>query len=238
MKITVYKFNPATDAEPYYVSGEVPYIKDMSALHALKLFNENVAQVNYDYSCRGRLCGRCAMMLNGEPTLICTKRLAEDRDYTFEPLPGFPVFRDLIVDKHPLDDRITAISQRIRIEPFTAETMKADMTKYTDEIMWMTYGAEFCARCGVCNVGCPAKAAHPNDFIGPAGMLAIAYRHMDPLDQGDRVMEAVSNGLYHCIMCGKCDQLCAHHDVKHIEAWKMLRAAAEERGIVPSYAKK
>ena len=57
MKVTVYKFNPATDAEPYYVSGEVPYTKDMSALHALKLFNENVAQVNYDYSCRGRLCG-------------------------------------------------------------------------------------------------------------------------------------------------------------------------------------
>ena len=63
MKITVYKFNPATDAEPYYVSGEVPYTKDMSALHALKLFNENVAQVNYDYSCRGRLCGRCGTAL-------------------------------------------------------------------------------------------------------------------------------------------------------------------------------
>lgn len=236
MKWTVYKFNPATDAKPYYVTGEVPYTKDMSALHALKYFNENIEHVNYDYSCRGRLCGRCAMLLNGEPTLICTKRL-EDQDYTIEPLPGYPVIRDLIVDKKTLDDNLTAIYNRIRVEPFNAETIKADRSKYPDDMMWETYGAEFCARCGVCNVSCPAMAAHPGEYIGPAGMLAIAYRYMDPLDQGDRVMQAVSGGLYHCIMCGKCDEVCAHHDIKHLNAWNRLREAAEERGIVPSYAK-
>lgn len=236
MKWTVYKFNPATDLKPYYVSGEVPFEEGMTALHALKYFNENVEHVNYDFSCRGRLCGRCAMMLNGEPTMICTKKL-EDKDYTVEPLPGFQVIRDLIVDKHPLDDRISAISARIRVEPFTAETLKADRTTYTDDIMWKTYGAEFCARCGVCNAGCPIMAVNHGEFIGPAGLLAIAYRHMDPLDQGDRVMEAVSNGLFHCIECGKCDELCAHNDIDHLAAWKMLKDAARERGIVPSYAK-
>lgn len=238
MKLKVFKYDPAVDAEPYYVTGEIPYVENMTAMRALRDFNEQVAQVNYDHSCRARLCGRCAMMLNGEPTLICTHRIKEDGEYTYEPLAGYPIVRDLIVDKHALDARLSSLYNRICIEPFTAETINVDPEKFTPDIKDMTYGIEFCCRCGVCNAGCPAMQMHPDEFIGPAGMLAIAYRHMDPLDQGDRVMEAVSNGLYHCIMCGKCDQFCAQDDIKHIDAWKMLRAAAEERGIVPSYAKK
>jgi heterodisulfide reductase subunit C len=68
-------------------------------------------------------------------------------------------------------------------------------------------------------------------------MIAIAYRFLDPLDQGDRVMEAVSNGMYRCIMCGKCDELCVQQDIDHLELWRTLRDAAAKRGIVPSYAK-
>jgi len=231
MKITVYKFNPATDAEPYYVSGEVPYTKDMSALHALKLFNENVAQVNYDYSCRGRLCGRCAMMVNGEPTLICTKRLAEDRDYTFEPLPGFPVYRDLIVDKSRAHAKLAQVYERVRIEPIDAATLNTfDMTHH-DDILDM----EHCCRCQVCTAGCPVKAIDPS-YIGPSQMLAIAYRHFDPYDQADRLVEAVQGGLWKCTLCGTCDQNCGAIEIEHVEIWKKLRAEAEARGLKPANA--
>ncbi len=235
MKLNVFKFDPSVDKEPYFVSGEIPYVEGMTGLRALMYFDENVAHVNYDHSCRARACGRCAMMLNGRPTLICTEFL-EDKEYTIEPLKGFRVIRDLIVDKHSLDEQLTGVYDRIRLEPFNAETIKFDPATYDEKTKMLIYGWEYCCRCGVCNAACPTMDLHLDDFIGPAGMLAIAYRHMDPLDKGDRVVEAVSKGLYHCIQCGMCDQVCASSDIDHAQAWKILRDAAEARGLKPSYA--
>jgi succinate dehydrogenase/fumarate reductase iron-sulfur protein len=234
MKIRVQKYNPQTDAKPYYVTGEVPFTDKMTGLHALMRFDEDVEHVNYDHSCRSRVCGRCAMNLNGVPTLICVERL-EDRDYTFEPLAGFPVERDLIVDKHALDDKISGISQRIRVEPFDSETIKAPAA-YMESDMWTEYALDYCCRCGCCTAACPSYPMNAEEFIGPSAMIAVAYRHFDPLDQGDRVLEAVSGGLYHCIMCGKCDDVCKQQEIDHLGIWKRLREEAEKRGIKPSYA--
>jgi len=233
MKITVFKFDPSTDAEPYYISGEVPYKEKMSAMEALVYFHENIAAVNFDFSCACRLCGRCAMMLDGEPCMICVTPI-EDKDHTFEPLKGFTVVRDLVVNKDTFADQLTGIFDRVRLEPFTPETIIPK--NYDDSTTKMLYAMEFCGRCGVCNAACPVLAAKGNEFIGPAGLLAIAYRHIDQLDQGDRVLEAVSKGLFHCIQCGKCDEVCAQQDIDHAAAWKILRKAAEKRGLKPSYA--
>lgn len=234
MKWTIYKYNPATDAEPAYVSGEVPFEENMTALRALMYFDENIEHINYDHSCRSRVCGRCAMTLNGEPSLICVAKL-DDKDYTLEPLKGFPVVRDLIVDKHAFDDRISGISERVRIEPFDSETIKAPPS-YDEDAKWKTYAIDYCCRCGCCTAGCPAYELNHEEYVGPAAMLAIAYRHLDPLDQGDRVLEAVSGGMYRCIECGKCDEACSQSEIDHLGMWKMLRQAAEERGLKPSYA--
>lgn len=236
MKLNVFKFDPSTDAAPYYVSGEIEYVENMTGLAALMRFDEQVAHVNFDHSCRARACGRCAMAINGEPTLICTHFL-EDGEYTFDPLPGFRVVRDLIVDKHSLDAKLSGVYDRVRLEPFDAETIRADRAVFDDNAKMMAYGMEYCCRCGVCQAACPVMAEHLDDFAGPAALLASAYRHLDPLDAGDRVLEAVSNGLYRCIQCGTCDAVCAEEDIDHLGAWALLRAAAEERGLVPSYAR-
>lgn len=233
MKITVYKFDPATDAAPYYVSGEVPFKEKMTAMEALLYFHENIEAVNFDYSCACRLCGRCAMMLDGMPCMVCVTPI-EDTDHTFEPLKGFTVVRDLIVDKSTMDNKLSKIFDRVRVEPFNEETLVPK--DYDDSTTKMLYTMEFCARCGACNASCPALAAYPDEYVGPTAMLAIAYRHLDQLDQGDRVMEAVSGGLYRCIQCGTCDQVCAQQDISHLGAWAILREAAEKRGLKPSYA--
>lgn len=59
-----------------------------------------------------------------------------------------------------------------------------------------------------CQAACPVYAANSDSYAGPAAMLATAYRDIDPYGQGDRVLEAISLGLYRCIVCGKCNEVC------------------------------
>ena len=121
----------------------------------------------------------------------------------------------------------------MRAEPIRAEEIPNVEVAQNSELI---YDMSNCTRCGICQAACPVYAANPDSYAGPAAMLATAYRDIDPYDQGDRVLEAVSSGLYRCIMCGKCDEVCPRVEIGHVAAWQSLRDKAEERGLKPSYA--
>lgn len=231
MKISVLKFDPAVDAEPYYVEGEIEYTDKMTLLEAIISFHENCQEIAFDYSCHGRMCGRCSVMLDGSPKLACCTPISDSK-HTIEPLGSFTVIRDLIVDKDDLSEILTEVYRRVRLEPIT----EAEVNDCDGATAANMYEMVACTRCGMCNAACPVYAKTPDKYVGPATMLAVAYRQMDPYDQSDRVFEAVSKGLYHCIQCGQCDETCQRYEIDHQGAWKRLRSAAEEKGLVPSYA--
>ena len=96
MKITVTRFDPSQDASPYEQSFEVPYRDNITALEALMHIYENEEPIAFDYSCHGRSCGRCAMMVDGEPKLACIaghtelqrpQRVHHSMEYTFSWAP-------------------------------------------------------------------------------------------------------------------------------------------------------
>ena len=236
MKISVWKYNPAVDGAPYLIEGEVPHKEMMTVLEALIYFNENCGYIAHDYNCHGRECGRCALMMDDVPCLACATPIT-DGDHTFAPLAGFPVLRDLVVDKHDFSEELSRQYNRLRVEPLVKEDIDKFETPYdiaeTAETIWKNTN---CMRCGMCNAVCPIYQTMPDKYVGPAHMLAIHYRHLDPYDQGDRIIEAVSGGLYHCIQCGMCDNVCQRFEIDHQAAWKQLREAAEARGLKPSYA--
>lgn len=232
MKITMYKYDPAVDAKPYYVTGEVEYTDKMTLLECIIAFRENVQDVAFDYSCHGRMCGRCSVTLDGVPALACSTPIT-DADHTIEPLKGQTIIRDLIVDKSDYQEKLAEQYYRVRTEPVNADTLQMP----SGEVGNRLYEMVMCMRCGMCDAACPMLAQKPGEFAGPASLYATAFRHVDPYDQADRVVEAVSKGLYHCIQCGMCDNVCQRFELKHLDAWKMLREAAEERGLKPSYAK-
>ena len=148
-----------------------------------------------------------------------------------------PVVRDELANETTvLPYHLALNSQGLEQIEVRVEAPFLDPSSFDCNTMMEMYGIEYCCRCGVCNAACPVMAEHFDDFAGPAALLAEAYRYLDPLDSGDRVMEAVNRGLYRCIQCGTCDQVCASSDIEHLKAWQILRAAAEERGIKPSYA--
>jgi succinate dehydrogenase/fumarate reductase-like Fe-S protein len=70
------------------------------------------------------------------------------------------------------------------------------------------------------------------EYIGPSHMLAVAFRHFDPYDQADRIIEAVQGGLWDCTMCGNCTAHCNQLEIDHLTIWQKLRDAATERGFV------
>ena len=203
MEIRIFKYDPALDAKPYYITHEVPFKEKMTLLEAITYVHENFEAVNYDYSCHGRMCGRCSVMLDGVPALACATPI-KDEAHTIEPLKGHTVIRDLIIDKSDFGDRISKQYNRIRIEPITAE----EINDYDGENAKIIYELVNCTRCGMCTAACPVFNESPDKYVGPAAMVAVAFRHYDSYDQADRVLEAVSQGLYNCILCGTCDEVC------------------------------
>lgn len=231
MKITVERFDPALDAAPHQETYEVPWHEYITPLEALMYIHENITPITFDYTCRGGLCGRCTMTVDGEPAFGCIKFL-DDADHTLQPLQGFPVISDLIVDKRAAQADLARAYARVRAFPLTEEEVANETEGFTPEVADRLHMTEYCCRCQACVSGCPGKKLNPS-YAGPSKMVALAYRHLDPYDQGDRVVEAVQNGLWDCLMCGKCDQICENHEIKHLELIQILRDAAEERGLRP-----
>ena len=229
MKVSIQKYDPSVDEQPHLADYEVPFHENMTLLEALVYVNDNIEPVVFDYSCRGRDCGRCAMALDGTPCLACVTLVKEDGDNVVTPLPGFPIVRDLIVDKTKITDRVQSIMGRKRAHPLTLEEINAPV----DPAVYAKMDPlEHCARCGVCTAVCPVVAEMGlKKFIGPTQMLAIGLRFYDPYDQGDRVVEAVQGGLFNCIQCGTCTSVCKALEIDHLSVWADLRAAAEERGL-------
>ena len=82
----------------------------MTLPEALVVINDTIEPIAFDYSCRGRVCGRCAMTLNGTPCLACVTLVEDAGKNEVTPLKHFPVVRDLIVDKTKVTDKVSRIS--------------------------------------------------------------------------------------------------------------------------------
>ena len=53
MKISVQKYNPSVDAEPYFGTYEIEHTEHMTLLEALVVINDTIEPIAFDYSCRG-----------------------------------------------------------------------------------------------------------------------------------------------------------------------------------------
>lgn len=229
MKVSIQKYDPSVDEQPYIVDFDIDWHENMTVLEALTVVNDECAPVVFDFSCRGRDCGRCAMALNGKPCLACVTLVEEEGENLLTPLPGFPVVRDLVVDKTKVTGKVAQTMKRQRAKDLTLD----EITAPVDPVIYAKMNPlEHCARCCVCTAACPVVASMGlKKFAGPTQMIATALRFYDPYDQGDRVIEAVQNGLFNCIQCGTCDTVCKALEIDHLATWADLRAAAEERGL-------
>jgi succinate dehydrogenase/fumarate reductase iron-sulfur protein len=202
IEVEVFRFDPGCDVEPRYETYSVPKTEGMSVLEALKYIYDNEAPIGFRYSCRHNVCGTCGVMVNGRPSLACDTTAAAK--IKVDPLRGFPIVRDLVVDFEP------SYFKRLKLRPFidTKGEVELRSESITYDIVQQYKQFINCIHCYLCLSACPLVEEHGFKFAGPAIMSDIAMQSRDPRDKGDRVGVAVSEGALLCDECRKCVEVC------------------------------
>jgi succinate dehydrogenase / fumarate reductase iron-sulfur subunit len=211
------------DSTGTFVSYEVTDLtSDMSLLEALDFLNDKLTEKNepnieFDSDCREGICGSCSLMINGQPhgpdlgTASCQVYLRNFKDgdtVLIEPwrADGFPVIKDLVVDRSAFDRIISAgsyISVKSGPHPDgNALPVPRDMAEEA-----LDAGA--CIQCGACVAACPNASAAL--FTG-AQISRLAHLPQGRLESIHRVQRMVQQmdqeGFGQCTNIGECEAAC------------------------------
>lgn len=211
MELRVLRYRPASDAEPVFVSFQVPWTDDMSVLQALQSIKDGQdGSLSFRWSCRMAVCGSCGMMINGTPRLACNTFLRDlpPGPVTVEPLRNFPIERDLVVTVGDFVKKIESIYPYImprapkRIEDGEYLQTPAQLAAYES--------FSDCINCMLCYAACPQFGANP-DFIGPGAMALLQRYNSDSRDGGQRQrLDLIhgEDGVWSCTAVGICSEVC------------------------------
>jgi succinate dehydrogenase / fumarate reductase iron-sulfur subunit len=212
--------NPATKGKmvSYHVTDVSP---DMSFLEMLDVLNEQLIlddddPIAFDHDCREGICGSCGLMINGiahgpEQTTTCQLHMRSFSDgdvIDIEPWRsgGFPVVKDLVVDRSAFD-RIISAGGYISAPTGTApEAHSVPVPKHDSDA---AFDAATCIGCGACVAACPNGSA----------MLFTAAKvsHLGLMPQGQperdaRVIKMVAQqdaeDFGGCTNIGECSAVC------------------------------
>lgn len=204
---------------PYTVTGVSP---DMSFLEMLDLLNEqlidqNELPVEFDSDCREGICGTCGLVIDGVahgPKRACTtcelrmRRYRDGDTITVEPFRarGFPVLKDLVVDRGAFD-RIISKGGYISVNTGSApEANTIPVPKYKAEA---AMDAAICIGCGACVAACPNASAAL--FVG-AKVSQYALLPQGHAERKVRVVRMVeqmdAEGFGACSNHGECEAVC------------------------------
>lgn len=98
--LKIFRYDPSMDRAPNYQSYEVPWKEGLLLLAALKYVRENLDETLAfrDYCCQCGWCTSCMMMVNGKGLRACLRVLYPGEQLALEPMKGYPVIKDLVVD--------------------------------------------------------------------------------------------------------------------------------------------
>ena len=209
-RFRIYRWSPDDEANPRIDTYEVdldqcgPMVLDA----LIKIKNETDQTLTFRRSCREGICGSCAMNIDGENTLACTKGIDECKgDVKIYPLPHMPVIKDLV------PDLTNFYAQHAFIEPWL-QTKSAEPEKewrQSHEDREKLDGLYECILCACCSTSCPSYWWNGDRYLGPAALLQ-AYRWLiDSRDEatGER-LDALEDQfrLYRCHTIMNCTRAC------------------------------
>ncbi|MFC1977354.1 succinate dehydrogenase/fumarate reductase iron-sulfur subunit [Chloroflexota bacterium] len=215
LNVRIFRFDPESEGKPRFDHFEVPFSGKMAILDVLLYIQNYVdSTVAFRYACRYAMCGSCAVYVNGKPCLACKTRVTELRtsDITLQPLPNFPIIRDLAVDMAPFMEKwkrmkpyyvgSKEITEPVIISPGSGER------EFIDDMIK-------CIGCGACYSAC-TMVATGEEFIGPAALTRAYTLIADKRDaMSIERLKMVDKyfGVWRCHAEFNCAEACPKHVV-------------------------
>lgn len=210
MKVTlrVKRFEAGWDREPYWAEYEVeaePTDRVLDLLHAVKWHQDST--LAFRRSCGHGVCGSDAMLINGRNRLACKVLVKElGARITIEPMRGFSVVRDLIVEMEGFFAKYRSVRPYLIAdgEPPTNERLQSpeQRAKFDDTTK--------CILCGACTTSCPSFWSNP-DYVGPAAIVNAHRFLFDSRDQAAEERLALlgdRDGVWRCRTIYNCTEAC------------------------------
>ena len=204
----------------YEVSGISP---DSSFLEMMDILNEQLIDkgkepVEFDHDCREGICGSCSMFINGEAhgpgrrmttCQLHMRKFSDGDTITIEPwkAKGFPVIKDLMVDRSAFD-RIISAGGFISVNT-SGNTQDANAIPINKHDADKAMDAATCIGCGACVATC--KNASAMLFVS-AKVSQFALLPQGKVESTERVQNMVKQmdeeGFGNCSNTGACEVEC------------------------------
>jgi succinate dehydrogenase / fumarate reductase, iron-sulfur subunit len=213
---------PRPDVEGAFETYQADDIsEDMSFLEMLdtvneKLVNEGREPIAFDHDCREGICGSCGMMINGQPhgpqrnTATCQlhmRQYSDGDEIVIEPFraAGFPVVRDLVVDRSALD-RIVESGGYISVA--TGSAPDANLIPVPKETADLSMDAAACIQCGACVAACPNGAAQLFTSAKIAHLNLLPQGQPERYGRTEAMVDTMEDYFGSCTNMGECQAAC------------------------------
>ena len=199
------------------IDGDMSFLEMMDVLNN-KLINEGDSPVTFDHDCREGICGSCSMFINGEahgPDRLVTtcqlhmRKFKDGETITIEPFRagGFPVIKDLMVDRSAFD-RIQHAGGFISVNT-SGNTQDANSIPIEKADADDAFAAATCIGCGACVASCKNSSAM---LFVSAKVSQFALLPQGQVEATDRVLNMVNQmdeeGFGNCTNTGACEVEC------------------------------
>ncbi|HHL71250.1 MAG TPA: succinate dehydrogenase/fumarate reductase iron-sulfur subunit [Bacteroidetes bacterium] len=207
----------------------------MSFLEMLDVLNEQLIHkgeepVEFDNDCREGICGMCSLVINGLPhgpqksTATCQLHMRKFRDgetITIEPFraKGFPVIKDLVVDRSAFDRIIQAGGY---VSMNTGGAPDANNIPIAKEIADEAMDAAACIGCGACVAACPNASASLFTAAKISQLALLPQGHPERKRRARAMVAQMdAEGFGDCSNHAECEAVCPKNiSILHIARMK------------------
>lgn len=210
MEVTlrIKRYNPETDVKPVFREYQVdvdPMDRVLDALNQIKWKQDGT--LTYRRSCAHGVCGSDAMRINGRNRLACKMLMKElGKKVTVEPLLGFRVIKDLVIDMDQFFDSYKSVKPYLIADdaPSAAERLQTpdERERFDDTTK--------CILCAACTTACPITWTN-DQWVGPAAIVNAHRFIFDSRDQGaDERLKILNtrSGVWRCRTIFNCTDAC------------------------------